>query len=62
MDEKKYVTWEEFEKYHKMLMDYIGMHDDLILHGYTFCPKCGKVLSSYKCDKCNTDVRSYEDE
>lgn len=31
MDEKKYVTYEMFEQYHKKLMEYIGMHDDLIL-------------------------------
>lgn len=62
MDENKYVTIEMFEKYHQMLMDYIGIHDNLVLHGYAFCPKCGEVLSGFKCNKCNTDVRSYEDE
>ena len=51
-DEKKYVTLEMFEQYHKKLMEYIGMHDDLILNGETTCPKCGAVIKSDKCDKC----------
>ena len=52
-DEKKYVTYEMFEQYHKRLMEYIGMHDDLILNGETTCPKCGSTITSDKCDKCN---------
>ena len=44
MDENKYVTLEMFEQYHKKLMEYIGMHDDLILTGETTCPKCGAKL------------------
>ena len=52
MDENKYVTWEAFEQYHKRLMEYIGMHDDLILNGKTTCPKCGATITSDKCDKC----------
>ena len=62
MKEEKYVTFEMLEEYHKQLMDYINIHDNLILHGYAFCPKCGEVLFGYTCEKCNTDVRSYEDE
>lgn len=54
MDEKKFVTLEMFEKYHKQLMDYIGMHDDLILEGETICPKCGETITSDKCEYCNT--------
>lgn len=53
MNENKYVTIEMFEKYHKKLMEYIGMHDDLILNGETTCPKCGAIITSDKCDKCN---------
>lgn len=41
-----------FEKYHEQLMDYIEMHDDLILNGETTCPKCGATITSDKCDKC----------
>ena len=52
MDEKKLVTLEIFEKYHEQLMNYIGMHDDLILNGETTCPKCGAIITSDKCDKC----------
>lgn len=52
MDEKKYVTWEMFEEYHKKLMDYIGMHDDLMLKGETTCPKCGAIIGTDKCEKC----------
>ena len=52
MDEKKYVTWEAFEQYHKNLVDYIGMHDDLMLKGETTCPKCGAIITSDKCEHC----------
>lgn len=55
MDEKKFVTIEMFEQYHKKLMEYIGMHDDLMLNGETTCPKCGATITSDKCDKCNID-------
>lgn len=55
MDEKKYVTIEMFEEYHKKLMEYIGIHDDLILTGTTTCPKCGETITSDKCDKCNPE-------
>lgn len=54
MDEKKYVTLEMFEKYHEQLMDYIGMHDDLMLDGETTCPKCGKTIASDKCENCKS--------
>ena len=50
--EKKFVTWEAFEQYHKNLMEYIGMHDDLILNGETTCPKCGATITSDKCESC----------
>lgn len=53
MSETKYVTWEMFEEYHKKLVEYIGMHDDLILFGYTTCPKCGATITNDKCDKCS---------
>ena len=52
MDEKKFVTIEAFEQYHKNLMEYIGMHDDLILNGKTTCPKRGATITSDKCEKC----------
>ena len=52
MDEKKYVTIEMFEQYHKKLMEYIGMHDDLMLEGVTTCPKCGATITSDKCENC----------
>ena len=61
MGETKYVTIEMFEQYHKQLMDYINIHDNLILHGYAFCPKCGATLTSAKCDKCNTNVKEFND-
>lgn len=52
MDENKFVTLEMFELYHKNLMDYIGMHDDLMLDGETTCPKCGTTITSDKCENC----------
>ena len=52
MDEKKYVTLEMFEQYHKKLMEYIDMHDDLMLDGFTICPKCGATITSDKCEFC----------
>ncbi len=52
MDEKKYVTLEMFEQYHKKLMEYIGMHDDLMIDGFTICPKCGATITSDKCEFC----------
>lgn len=60
MDEKKFVTWEAFEQYHKNLMEYIGMHDDLILNGETTCPKCGETITSDKCDKCAAEKDEVE--
>lgn len=59
--EKKYVTLEMFEQYHKNLMEYIGMHDDLILNGETTCPKCGAIIKSDKCDKCNSKKEEVEE-
>ena len=52
MDKKKFVTLEAFEQYHKNLMEYIEMHDDLILEGETTCPKCGATITSDKCEYC----------
>ena len=52
MDKNKFVTWEMFELYHKNLMDYIGIHDDLMLEGETTCPKCGATITSDKCEYC----------
>ena len=49
---EKFVTIEMFEKYHENLMNYIGMHDDLMIDGETTCPKCGAIITSDKCDKC----------
>ena len=51
-NETKYVTMEMFEEYHKKLMEYIGMHDDLMLEGKTTCPKCGATITSDKCEFC----------
>ena len=56
MDENKYVTLEMFEQYHKKLMEYIGMHDDLILNGETTCPKCGATITTEKCENCTTNI------
>lgn len=55
-DKKKYVTIEMFEQYHKQLMEYIGMHDDLILNGFTICPKCGATITTEKCENCATNT------
>ena len=52
MDEKKFVTLEMFEEYDRLLKEYIGMHDDLILEGKTTCPKCGATITSDKCENC----------
>ena len=52
MSDNKYVTLEMFEEYHKNLMNYIGMHDDLMLKGETTCPKCGATITSDKCEYC----------
>lgn len=60
MDEKKFVTLEMFELYHKNLVDYIGMHDDLMLDGETTCPKCGAIITSDKCENCaNNEVEMH---
>lgn len=53
MSERKFITLEMFEKYHEQLIDYIGIHDDLILNGETICPKCGAIITSDKCEECN---------
>ena len=53
MEETKYVTLEAFEAYHKKLVEYIGMHDDLMLNGETTCLKCGATITSYKCEHCS---------
>ena len=55
MDEKKFVTLEMFERYHKKLTEYIEMHDDLMLDGFTICHKCGKTITSDKCENCTTN-------
>ena len=55
MDEKKYVTIEMFEQYHKKLMEYIGLIDDSIINDETICPKCGATITSDKCEKCVVD-------
>ena len=52
MDEKNFVSYEVFKKYHELLMEYIGIHDDLILNGETICPKCGEIMTSDKCENC----------
>ena len=52
------VTIEVFEKYHKLLMQYITMRDDLIIKGKTTCPNCGEEITSYKCDNCGTDYEN----
>ena len=61
-NEKKYVTIEMFEEYHKKLMEYIGMHDDLMLNGETICPKCGATITSDKCDKCADKKEEVDEE
>ena len=61
MDEKKFVTIEMFEQYHKKLMEYIGIHDDLMLNGEATCPKCGEVMTSDKCDKCSGKIEENDD-
>ena len=50
--EEKFVTLEIFKEYDKLLKEYIGMHDDLMLDGETTCPKCGAIITSDKCDNC----------
>ena len=52
---KKIVTLEMFEQYHKHLMEYIGMHDDLMLEGETTCPKCGATITSDQCEHCSSE-------
>lgn len=52
MENNKFVTLETLEKYDKMLKEYIGMHDDLMLEGVTTCPKCGATITSDKCQYC----------
>lgn len=55
MRNHKFVTIEMFEEYHKKLMEYIGMHDDLMLEGKTTCPKCGAIITSDKCENCTKE-------
>lgn len=52
MENNKFVTLETLEKYDKMLKEYIGMHDDLMLDGEITCPKCGATITSDKCQYC----------
>ena len=47
----KIVTYEMFEKYHEQLMEYIGIHDELMLNGETTCHNCGATITSDKCEK-----------
>jgi uncharacterized protein with PIN domain len=54
---KKFVTIEMFEQYHKKLVEHIGMLDDLMLNGFTICPKCGATITSDKCDECNINEK-----
>jgi hypothetical protein len=53
IDEKKLVTMDVFEKYHEMLVDYINIHDQLMLEGEATCPKCGATINSYPCENCS---------
>lgn len=53
MDENKYVTLEMFEEYHKHLVNYINMLDNIMLEGETTCPKCGAIITSDKCEHCS---------
>ena len=53
MNEKKFVTLEMFEKYHEKLVEYIGMHDELMINGETTCPKCGATINTDKCEYCS---------
>ena len=55
MDEKKFVTIKMFEQYHERLIEYIRMHDELMLNGETTCPKCGATITSYKCEYCEPE-------
>lgn len=55
MNENKYVTIEAFEEYHKKLIEYIDMQDNLMLDGETTCPKCGTTVTSNKCENCVKD-------
>lgn len=55
MRNHKYVTIEMFEEYHKKLIEYIGMHDGLMLEGKTTCPKCGATITSDKCENCTKE-------
>ena len=55
IDEKKLVTIDVFEKYHEMLVDYIDIHDQLILNGEATCPKCGAIITIYPCENCSEE-------
>ena len=54
-EDRKFVTLEMFEKYHEQIMDYIRIHDDLILNGESTCSKCGSVMTSDKCENCSRE-------
>ena len=54
MSDDRMVTQEVFEEYHKRLLEYIGIHDDLILEGESVCPKCGATITNYVCENCIT--------
>ena len=56
--DKKIVTMEMFEQYHKLLVQYITMRDDLIIKGQTTCPNCGEEITSYKCGNCGKDYKN----
>lgn len=50
-EDRKFVTLEMF----KQIMDYIRIHDDLILNGESTCSKCGSVMTSDKCENCSRE-------
>lgn len=52
MSETKFVTLEALEEYHKRIVEYARMRDELMLNGETTCPKCGATIKSDKCEFC----------
>lgn len=53
MDEKKFVTWEMFKKYHEFLVGYINEQDESILEDEVICSKCGSIINDDVCENCN---------
>ena len=58
--DRKIVTLDALQCYHKNLKKYIDMRISLEVHGRTNCPNCGAVIhDGDKCEYCGTDFSKW---